>query len=635
MTQRLVDLPDDILFLVIAYLECARDLRAVALSCQRLHHFVRGNGWRIFVKTKFPSLLVPDPATGCFTWHQLAESLTWQSRCWDRRSLQFQALIPHRGNRRDGRLQGHSMGLFQSVVDAHFNPVNQQELVVWGAGEDIVARYRERRGRGQVSKTSWHRLDGKELGFGIGYDDIKAIKIVDHGGRKAILTGRHQGQLCLLSAEPDRFGETIARFSPVLCGSEPATNSQQSSEQETINSLDVHHDGARSFIAAATKTTVKIYGLPTGDMLETAPLTSYDLTESILTSDSARLCSARWMEQGKSIALALAGSSDPLRYLALTPSGWTHHTAAKNMDVARQFDIKYDRTICPNSLEPVYSHAGAKGGTRLLLSSWKDGTIRLQDLRTPSPFDAVYQDNVDPWTNTEALMAYGTERFVAGAGEGVTIKIFDFRWTRHYYHTSGLPCLSRAPFPQPAQPFLKPPAAECEGRALCDHPRGLSCAWHELSRHIYYRPNATYFLSKSLRALSNGRVWSLARASDISPNFYIGVSGGVIEASLEQCPYTYPPDTPTTDPNFGFDDWRAAAAPESGYKSRPLVPSLMETGDGYAFKGNDRSILLPRLLTYSGPRQWTKSERAQSMHCRLDNGYYVSDIPDRQSLRAR
>ena len=260
-----------------------------------------------------------------------------------------------------------------TVVDAQFDPASQQELVVWGAGEDILARYRERQGRGKASRTSWHKLDGRALGLTYGYDDVKAVKIVKHGSGQAIIAGRHNGDLALLSAEPDRFGERIATFGPV-----PDQNltSQQLSESETINSLDVLDSSRGPLLAAAAKTTLRVYGLPEDDGAEISPLRTYDLKESILTSGSARLGGARWMGNGDSIALALVGCRDALRYLTLTPTGWSHHTAAKSERVSQEFRIKSDGAISPNSLEPVYLHSGAKRGTNLLLSAWKDGTIR-------------------------------------------------------------------------------------------------------------------------------------------------------------------------------------------------------------------------------------------------------------------
>ncbi|KAK4249571.1 hypothetical protein C7999DRAFT_12591 [Corynascus novoguineensis] len=619
MTHRLPDLPDDILFLVLANLECTRDFRALALSCRRLHRLVSSDGWRIFVRTKFPSLAVPAPAAGSRTWRQLAESMTWQSRCWDKRSLQFHVLLPRQEFSGHGRRYGDGLGGFMSVVDAHLDLATQQELVVWGAGEDIHARYRERQGRGKASKVSWHKLGGNDSGLRGGYDDVKTLKVVKHGGSRAIIAGRHNGELSLLSAEPNCFGERIAQLGPVT---EQNTSSQQLSEPDTINSLDIFQSSSGPLLAAAAKTTLRIYGLPEDDAEVISPLSTYDLRDNILFFSSARLGAARWLDNGDTIAMALVGCKDPLRYLARTPTGWSHHAAAKNERMEKEFGASFARTVTPNSLEPVhYLQSGARRGTSLLLSSWKDGTIRLQDLRTPSPFDGVYQDNVDPWSNAESLMAYGTERFVAGGADGLTIQVFDFRWPKAYYHTSGLPCLGRSPFPRPHQPFMKPPVAELQGGVQCDHVMGRLCRWHTLSQNLYFRPNAKFFLSNSLRQYKSSSVWSLARPSDVSPNFYIGLTGGVIEATLEQTPDTYPPNTATVDPNFGFDDWRAGVPAASGYKGRLLLPALMETGDGYSYKGNDRSILLPALNRYHGPAEWMASRGSLAKHHRLDNGY--------------
>ncbi|KAK4199767.1 hypothetical protein QBC40DRAFT_175597 [Triangularia verruculosa] len=619
--RNFLDLPVEVQLLVFANLDCARDLRALALSCKKLHSAVDSDGWRHFVERSFPSLSIPVAGGNRHTWKQLAESLTWQSRCWDRRALQFQVLLhsPHGDNvprhRANMRRNAGYKSLFHSVVDAHFDPATHQELVVWGAGEDVVARYRERQGGGKPSKSSWHRINGKELGFKAAYDDVNSIKIISHHTGRAIVTGRHNGTLSLISAEPDHFGEPISelKFTPSY-----ATDTTDTSEPDNVSSLDVLQHGGKTRIAAATRNSLLIYDLPEDNASELEPSATFDLKTEIFSLNSSRLSRARWMEQGETIALALSGSPDPLRYLSLTPTGITHHTAAKNASIAAQFELKNNGNICPNSLEPVYRNGGSK--TSLLLSAWRDGTIRLQDLRTPSPFDAVYQDNVDPWVDAEALMTYGADRFIAGGGDGLTVKIFDFRWDKPYQHTSGLPCLNRTPFPAPSQAFLKNPASSIFGIEKCR--QGLACHYHEFSKHIYYRPNAKFYLSRSL-INSSASIWSFARGSDISPNFYIGISGGVIEANLEPCPNNYPPDQPTTDPNFGFSDWRGRTADGSGYMSRQVSPALMEIGDGYAYKHNDRPILLPKLKDCGGPPGWKGSQLALSKHHRLDMNYQM------------
>ncbi|KAK4189394.1 hypothetical protein QBC35DRAFT_514129 [Podospora australis] len=615
----LTALPDEILLLVIANFESARDLFSLSLTSKTLYRLVSEDGWRLFVKNRFPSLSVPPPTSGPHTWNQLAESLTWQSRCWDRRALQFQALLPWRRQQHQRAHHRAESNLFHTVVDAHFDLTTQEELVVWGAGEDIVARYRQRNGDARLSNSSWHRVRGKELGFEAGHDDVKAIKVVQHQSGRAIVTGRHNGQLSLLSAEPSRFGEHITDFN---LASQSLADGQQALEQNTVNSVDVLHKDTTSLIAAATKNTLSIFRLGEDDDPESDPSMTYDLREEVFSSSSSRLSRAKWMGSDDLIALALGGSRDPLRYLILTPTGWTHQTAAKNLDIMSRFDLKADGNLCPNSIEPVYRNGTGK--TSLLLSAWRDGTCRLQDLRTSSPFDTVYQDNIDPWVDAEALMTYGGERFVAGGGDGLTIKIFDFRWTKGYYHTSGLSCLDRVPFPAPSQAFLKPPTSDLVGQKKCDHLTGQHCHWHKFSKDIYYRPNYKYFLTRSLSPhAQNASVWSFARGSDISPHFYVGISGGVIEANLEPCPNSYPPDHPTVDNNFGFQNWRARAADGSGYVSRVISPTLMEIGDGYAYKHNDRSIRLPRLWKCGGPQGWTGDQLQASKHHRLDVNYQL------------
>nr|CDP28285.1 Putative protein of unknown function [Podospora anserina S mat+] len=610
-----IDLPLEIQFLVFANFDCASDLRALALTCKKLHSAVNNDGWRRFVERSFPSLSIPIPNGNRHTWEQLAESLTWQSRCWDRRALQFQVLLhsPHGDEVRRHRGNTRGRSLFHSVVDAHFDPATHEELVVWGAGEDIVGRYRERQGPDKPSKSSWHSVNGKELGFRAAYDDVNSVKIVNHHTGRAVVTGRHNGTLSLISAEPDRFGQPISEFK---FGPPQTSETNNGSEPENLSSLDVLQHGSSTRIAAATRNGLAIFDLPADATTELEPSATFDLKTEIFSLNTSRLSRAKWMEQGETVALALSGSPDPLRYLSLTPTGLTHHTAAKNASIAAQFELKDNGNICPNSLEPVYRTGGCR--TSLLLSAWRDGTIRLQDLRTPSPFDAVYQDNVDPWVDAEALMTYGTERFVAGGGDGLTVKIFDFRWERPYHHTSGLPCLNSSPFPGPSQAFLKNPTKSNLGNERCK--QGRACQYHELSKHIYYRPNAKFYLSRSL-INSSASIWSLARGSDISPNFYIGISGGVIEANLEPCPNNYPPDRPTTDPNFGFPDWRGRAADGSGYMSRQVSPALMEIGDGYAYKHNDRPILLPRLQDCGGPPSWSGPILKLSKYHRLDMNY--------------
>ena len=213
-------------------------------------------------------------------------------------------------------------------------------------------------------------------------------------------------------------------------------------------------------------------------------------------------------------------------------------------------------------------------------------------------------------------MAWGTERFIGGGMNHASIKVFDFRWTKGYYHTSGLPCLGKKPYPQPIQPFLKVPRFSTSV-SRCNHMLGKMCLWHGLSREIYYRPNASFFLSRSI-SMQRHRgipVWSLSRPSDVSPNFYVGIAGGIIEANLVE-------DGGTCDPNFGIADWRDVPV-ELGFRSVSLTPSIMETGDGLLVQTNDRAVQLPpmwamREETRDALHETKEDEQLVDRHRRLD-----------------
>ncbi|KAK4217257.1 hypothetical protein QBC37DRAFT_415259 [Rhypophila decipiens] len=653
MAPTLVDLPDDILLIVLATLDSARDLRALALSCHRLHRFVTNDGWRVFVRNRFPSLEVPPPSRNLLGWKKTAESLTWQSRHWDKRSLQFQALLPRSGSalgtvpRTRERQRG---GLFQPVIDAHLDPETHEELVVWGAGENIVARHRQRNASdGKSENVTWLQSEGRHHGFTAGFDDVRAIKILKDEGRhhKAFLAGRDNGDLALLSTEPGQFGKRLVEFGP-----EDGVQGTEQHAQDTINSIDVLTSNHSSLISATTKSSIFLYRLPEDESTHVVPETVLNLRQDVFESSASQLCRATWMGED-TLALALKGCKDPLRYMTLTPTGWTHHTAAKNPKLETLFGVGYGN-ICPNSLQPIRdSSTSSGGGTSLLLSAWRDGTVRLQDLRSSSSFDTIYQDNVDPWADMESLMTYGSERFIGGGMNGAAIKIFDFRWPKNYYHTAGLPCLDKVPFSQPSQPFLKAPIRYRPGiLARCEPEKGVRCQWHSLSQNIYYRPNASFFLSNSLpKRYSASGIWSLAKPSDLSPNFYIGISGGIIEANLEPSlgtmmststgSETSSSSSIRVDPNLGFRDWRLERdAPSSvGYESLPLGAAMMETGDGFAFRQNDRAIRFPRMWTprsrQPNPREQEQEQAEEVRELEEMEGLFNSELMKHHRLDRR
>lgn len=153
---------------------------------------------------------------------------------------------------------------------------------------------------------------------------------------------------------------------------------------------------------------------------------------------------------------------------------------------------------------------------------------RLNDIRTPSPHDAVYRDRWDVYDAGSSLLVYGSHHFIAGSNVSASLRFFDFRYPKPYHYSRTLPCSS-------AQPYPPPPRGRDQGPSLgdyhetCDNGRGRSCAWHAQSREDYYRPDTTLHLGRGRFE----RVHALAKASDVSDSFFCGLQGSIAEMSLK------------------------------------------------------------------------------------------------------
>lgn len=638
----MLELPDDVLYLIFAHLQTARDLRAVSLTDKRLHAVINGDdnqGWRIFVRTRFPSLDLASLSTSSHKWPYLADSLTWQSRAWDRRAVSFQAMLPtpprtaRRGPATGRRLREAP---FHPVVDAHADLDAEEELVVWGAGENIMARRRRgRRADWTPGETVWHRVKGADMGYRAGYDDVTALSILDgvcgKSGELGIVVGRDNGHLTLLGAGEGDFGQKLADLHP-----RHAAGEDSGWTQEKINSVDLLHQEGR--MAVATKAAVLLYSLPQDDTgVDVAPSAYLGFATQASDDSWESVGGAKWMGRD-TLALGMSGRKDPLRFVKISPTGFEDVMPVRNTALEEAFSLESNKSsLCTRSLAPIDASSITGGhGSNLLLSSWRDGTIRLQDIRTASPLDLVYSDNIDPCA-LDTLLPFGTSHFIGGGAHGAAIKVFDFRWPRQYFHTAALPCGIESPVPTPSQPFLTAPTERKPQWPSCNYLIGNTCRWHTLSQDLYHRPNGTFYFSKSLpRATTYACIWSMARASPLSPNFYIGISGGIVEANLA----TLPPITSTheteVDPHFGWVPCVQRDMGESAYDVHDLDASLMETGDGRLCPENQRSVRLPPMRGKGWSRITEKMgdgvpDQLVRRH-RLDERFHVLSDYDRADL---
>ncbi|CAK7236964.1 hypothetical protein SBRCBS47491_009816 [Sporothrix bragantina] len=699
-------LPDDIFYLIIENLDTARDQANLSKICRRLYEFMQCDGWRAFSRRCFPGVAstghqghagfngvngtngsngVLKSQTGSATdsktsdapgWRALAESLTWQSRAWDRRAMAFQAMLP-----RQDHIPRHKRPRpFRPALAIHFQTdlsegnkqlglgVDGEEMLVVGAGEDIVVRYRKRGRQGRqgenldeenntpASAPAWNVLNGQDAGFRPGYDDVRAVSVVDNAmgipHRRGILVGRESGNITLISAESDEtFGRPLAHFLP---------DDSVELDQTRIYSIDVladrrssatvgASDGQGCLAAVTTPSDILFYPMPQTEnknspesVANVSPATvhsvaAFPMGDAGLYHNGMRQpFNARWMEADGVLAVALGAGPTPLRYLTMTPTGTMELTSAYTLpELMEHYCLRDTTLVLPSSLTPVAASTITGGNGHLVLSGWRDGTCRLQDLRTASPYDLIYQDNVlGPQENAQSILLWGTERFITGSQESAALKIFDLRWPRRYYHTDALPCSSQMPWPTPpmpmgapgsmgmgnsegahlrAEPSFLPPSQRTaenwpprsvemplylEGTRRCDMLKSIRCRWHTASRNLFYRSSSALFLQRSLEdnGIKGTGVHTLARASsDLAPaNFYAGLNNCVVESFLYEDVVAF--ETPRklgshrapiwTDggvaPYFGYPKVATPVKSKKGSKgSRSAAVPSMDGDNGY------------------------------------------------------
>ena len=628
---RLDTLPDDILLIIVSYLSTAQSIARLEATSRRLYRLISFDGWRTFVKNCSHNISLP-PITASQSgdrngWKELADRLTSQSRDWDRRGFTFhvfsrqERLARVRGQRANPE-HGSQTVRCHIILDAHSYDVSgrsEEETVVWGAGEDLVGLTRQKYD-GVNRSQLWRRFQGTASGFTPGRDDITSLSIIKppqpQDSPSEILVGRASGDLRLLSIQHNAFGQTVRQFRP------PGTT--EGLEQREVQSLHVHQK--TNFFAAATKEQVLLYPLDRSDVSDldvsdsvseasadltryTDPIDSLNLRKVSGSSSFTFIRSLKFVNKD-TIAVGLTSSASPLRYLSLTPTGIETYDAPN----INNWTPEDDRLGTVRALLPIDTNSMASGSRNTILTSWDDGTIRLQDLRTPSTFDRIYQNHFEPTTPINSLVSYGLERFVGGCARAPVLKLFDFRWSRGYDWTEVLPCSPDPPVPQP-RPLTSVTKPLVVARPQCDHQRGHLCRWHALSKEDYYRPNCNIYLPK--KAGTDTPVHSLAKGSDVSPMLYAGLSGTVAEMSLRGGGGSGPSQRRLSD--------HGDAHPPS-YSHHKVTANFIETGDGSPLEDISLSQRMPIIRAQSERRCNHNLPPSVTRRHRLDE--WLQDVRD-------
>ncbi|KAK9417307.1 putative F-box domain-containing protein [Seiridium unicorne] len=620
-SPRLDSLPELVLSTIISHLNTAQSVARLSSTCKKLRILVESQGWRVFVCGRFGTLALPQRTEGN-DWIGLARKLTWQSRAWDRRAFSVASLIPpdkeapgnaqgHGGQggrggragrggrggrgRRAGRGGRGGRSRMQTypphiLVDANsrIEGYVEEETVAWGAGEDVVVRWRETR-HSSLTQEKWGTIEGANTGFRSGTDDVTAVSILNDSTQSpALLVGRASGYLQLSSISLNDFGRSIAWFQPQP--SQVGTSIEQREIQHFDTNISKHT------MAVATKDNLLFYPLPetwsTPDQGEylVQPSESFDVRKIRNAEEFMLLQQVRFMESGD-LALGMSSSPAPLRYLTRTPTE-TIMTNASKMHPSRRCTDTYiygngqPQTL--RSILPVSRASVAGGSGNVALSSYDDGTIRLQDLRTSSAIDSIFQDHFEVTTPVGPLISYGMERFVVGSARDTILKIFDFRWSKSYYYTDALPC-SKAPLGPTPKPLTWQSPPQGPERGSCLHLSDRPCRLHALARTNFYRPGCNIYLPVFRQP--NSPIYSLAKASDTSPVMYAGLAGELVKIGLRD---------QETDARESYYMQSAGDGNRCGYGYQESFTSVVETSDGIALSDISKSSRVPAIYKQRG-----------------------------------
>ncbi|KAJ9635154.1 hypothetical protein H2199_008640 [Coniosporium tulheliwenetii] len=500
----LEDLPIEILTQITAYLPSAQAVGNLSQSCHRLHDFVIKEGWKIFIRTRFPS------ATVAPQWREVAHSLTTLSRNWDRRAFVSSYIEPAGSitnlNKweyipRWERPRGQTMG-YRPVIDSYEERsggswTDRREIVAWSAGAELVIRLKH---MGERILESWEESSAEAREFYFdhhrhlvdwftyksyyalqGRDDIMAVKVLrpsqkesGDSGVEEIVFGTANGELNLLYAgltDKSKMAKKVY-----------ATNGRQ------VRSADVSPSTAPILAAALSDVDIALY--PVHGRSSAWALNPVSDTRVCDGSNACRVWFTRFLSED-SLAVGLGPSTTPLHVYGITPSGLSRQPIRK---FGEENEPANQATVYPIVPLPGSSQASNSPG-QVFLSGSYGGVIRLHDMRSPRFSESFYVDEGDS-SAIYSLQPIARERLIAGTSRHSTLKIFDLR--------------------------------EADKESFLHDP---SSAW-SLFLNPQNNTRRSNRDSRRSRRSVESPVYSISSPSSTSPSLFAGVEGSVVQLDM-------------------------------------------------------------------------------------------------------
>ncbi|OQE02240.1 hypothetical protein PENSOL_c002G06598 [Penicillium solitum] len=506
----LSELPSEIIYQIATHLPTANALAHLSQTCHRLHDIVTAENSRIFrafVRSRFPSIETPP------FWKDAAQALTSRSRALDRKAIIGRFVVPpeaatkigsHEVIRQDNPTLGYRPAIDSYEIWNGQRWADRKEVLAWGAANQLVMRIKQ---TGARSKEDW--LVFNDVDHISSYDDICSLHLLSSGDQYSndtdvehLIFGRVRGDIAHLVISPN---EATFEYQQKFI-----------TQGLRLDKTDLSSDTDSTLAAHFENGSIAFYHTET-DKEEIEPFT-WLIPESSSRNNYSKLLSSSL------VAVGTGNVENSLSISKITPYG---------VSAYRQIGIGSLDTDSTNlkskvnigTIEPLnkYNFASSPGG--VFLTAWDDHTVRLHDLRSPSPSEVSYKDATD-LNPIYSLHAFGHERFLAGAGGEAVVKIFDLRMCNTYSYLD-----AQVPASQ-SQSTQTPTNTKVNSKPRTNaNPRPKK----GFSIFLSYPPPPTFPQQTPPPARSRqrgpyrGPIYTMSSPSPSSPTVYTGIVDGVVQ----------------------------------------------------------------------------------------------------------
>ena len=546
MSISLEKLPTELLLQIFAHVQTAQTLLRLALASKRLNDLIQSDGFRVFVQNRFPSIQTPP------CWRDATHALTTLSRNWDRKAFNAHLIEPpklqplevshtQRGHRSQRRQQ-QTMG-YQPVIDSYEiweggDWSSRKEVVAWGAGAELILRSKR---TGQLAEREWHSPGNQHrrsvfdqhhhmhdwntyrlAGATDGRDDITSLNLIPGHNRdpEQVFVGRASGALHHISL-------SVQESTSLLVGT-------YATQGRPVRSATISADPQHLLAACLADNAIALYSTSANG----SDIQPTDEVAAVPPGTPGRTWSSKFLRNDR-LAIGRGPSGQPILVYGINQTGFSKGPL-------RRFEVHDDdygalgnhstaSSVRNTSVYPItpIAPSSAAGGAEgdIFLSGGYDGNVRLHDLRSPVSSTAEFVDIIDN-SAIYSLLAFGRERFLAGASKHKLLKVFDLRMSggKTYHYIDAIPDAVSHTYNQSVS------SGQAHKVSGSSQPRGVGSMYPKNDYNLFLEPPGSAWRPRNNRRCygreDDSPVYSMSAPSPYSPTFYAGVENAVIQLDV-------------------------------------------------------------------------------------------------------